>query len=73
MGSSKFYEVQSIAKAENYYTVNLAERLGDDVSGFFPNGTNSNRSEGVPQVGAEFFQSKIKNKKEYIGRFFANI
>ena len=73
LGSSKFYEVQSIAKAEGYYTINLSERLGDDVSSFFPDGTNTNSQGGVPQVGAEFFQSKIKNKKEYIGRFFAKI
>ena len=73
LGSSKFYEVQSISKAGSDYAVNLAERLGDDVSSFFPTGSNSNSQGGVAQVGAEFFQSKIKNKKEYIGRFFAKI
>ena len=73
LGSSKFYEVESIGKGEGYYTINLAKKFEGDVSGFFPDGTNTGRLGGVSKVGAEFFQSKIKNKKEYIGRFFAKI
>lgn len=75
IGSSKLYEVRSISKdSENdYYIVNLSERLENDVAAFFPNDLNTGRGGGVEQVGVEFFKSEIKNKKEYVGRFFAKI
>ena len=60
LGSSKFYEVESIGKGEGYYTINLAKKFEGDVSGFFPDGTNTNRLGGVSRVGAEFFLHQHK-------------
>lgn len=79
LGKTQFYEISSIAKPfgnaskQDVYTVNIEKKFGEDINVFFPTGTNVGSLEGVPSVGVEFFKRELKNKKEFLGRFFAKI
>lgn len=75
LGRSRYYKISSIGNptgTSNHYTIRLADRFGAEVNQYFPEGNDDPSNDGR-QVGIEFFQSVIEDKKEFIGRFFAKI
>ena len=75
LGRSRYYKISSIGNPLSnsaYYTIRLADRFGAEVNQYFPEGNDDTDNDGR-QVGVEFFQSVIEDKKEFIGRFFAKI